>query len=140
MGFQGRFRDRNAEMFLVKNVEVCLDSSARTFPDKCVTTSQGKFATMCQGKFPERNAEMCRDNNAGVCLARCATTFPGSSAEMFPDKNVVMCRGNSANRCQSRSATQANQTMDEIFTKQHVPDFHTTETYDLSPKPMYLCI
>merc|ERR1712218_222013 len=110
----------------------------------------------CQGKFPERNAEMCRDNNAGVCLAnsvrtspvnsarmcrdRSVGTFRNRNAQMCLDRNVAMCRGNSANRCQSRSAMPANQTMDEIFTKQHVPDFHTTETYDLSPKPMYLCI
>ena len=106
--------------------------------------------------FHESNAETSRPKNVGTCLANNVRTSPASNvrtclgssvgtsqsrnAQMCLGKNVEMCRDNSASKYHSKCATPANQTTDEIFTNQQVPDSHTTETYDLLSIPMYLYV
>lgn len=107
------YLESNAETCLVRNVGMSLASSVRTF----------------------------QDNNARTSPDSSAATFPSRNAQTFLARNVATFPANSASRCLNRCAAPANQTTDDMFNnKQHVPDIHTTETYDLTPIPMYLCI
>merc|ERR1711874_600279 len=106
----------------------------------------------CATMFLESNAETSRPKNVGTCLAnnvrtslasnartclgRSVGTSQSRNAQMCLGKNVGMCLDNSASKC----VMPANQTTDEIFTNQLVPDFHTTATYDLLSIPMYLYV
>merc|ERR1719464_1511716 len=101
--------------------------SAEVCPARCATT------------FLESSAETSPANNVGTSPDRSVGTFRNRNAQMCLGKNVGMCQDSSASRCPNRCAVPANQTTDEIFTNQHVPDF-TTETYDLTSKPMYLYV
>ena len=105
------YLESNAETCLVRNVGMSLASSVRTF----------------------------QDNNARTSPDSSAATFTSRNAQTFLARNVATFPANSASRCLNRCAVPANQTTDEIFTNQHVPDF-TTETYDLTSIPMYLYV
>merc|ERR1712025_631220 len=81
----GRFRDRNAKMFLV--------NSARMFPDSSVKMFQDSNVRM----FPVKYVTLFQDSSVG--------TFPPRSAAVFPDRSVRMFHDSSANKCRSRFAT-----------------------------------
>ena len=104
-----------------------LESSAETSPAKNVGTSLAN------------NVRTSPANNVRTCPDRSVETFRNRNAQTCLGKNVEMCQDSSASRCPNRCAVPANQTTDEIFTNQHVPDF-TTETYDLTSIPMYLYV
>ena len=112
--FATMYLDSNAETCLVRNVGMSLASNVKTF----------------------------QDNNARTSPDSSAATFPSRNAQTFLARNVATFPANSASRCLNRCALPANQTTDDMFNnnKQQVPDFHTTETHDLTPIPMYLCI
>jgi len=83
---QNRFLDRNALMYLGRNVRMSPSSSAPMFQDRHARMFPGKNVKMS----PDRSAIMFLDKFVIMSQDNSARMYPGKNARMFPDRFATL--------------------------------------------------